>query len=214
MPRIVETTVYEFHELSDRAKEKARAWFRGGLGDDEGYDEILEDFERICDLIGITLKTRTALLTSHAAYQKACIYFSGFSSQGDGACFEGTYAHEPEAARRIAAYAPHDRELQDIAERLDEVQRAHALALRAAIRHTGRYYHEYSMDISIELDGPDGDAISAGAEDTLAGSLRDLAGWLYRQLEREWEHMMSDAYADEAITANHYTFTVEGRRFG
>jgi hypothetical protein len=29
-----------------------------------------------------------------------------------------------------------------------------------------------------------------------------------------WESMMGDEYADEAITANGYTFTAGGRRFG
>ena len=45
-------------------------------------------------------------------------------------------------------------------------------------------------------------------------ALRDLARWLYRQLEREYEYQTSDAVVDEAIIANGYTFTNSGRRFG
>ena len=43
---------------------------------------------------------------------------------------------------------------------------------------------------------------------------RDLAHWLYGQLEREWAYMMSDEYADEGIAANGYTFKEDRRRFG
>lgn len=45
-------------------------------------------------------------------------------------------------------------------------------------------------------------------------ALRDLARWLYRQLEREHEYQTSDAVVDEAIEANGWTFTEDGRRFG
>ena len=45
-------------------------------------------------------------------------------------------------------------------------------------------------------------------------ALRDLARWLYRQLEQEYEFQTSDAVVDEAVVANEYTFTETGHRFG
>jgi hypothetical protein len=48
----------------------------------------------------------------------------------------------------------------------------------------------------------------------LADSLRDLADWLCRQLEQAHGFMTSDKAVDEAIHANDYRFTAEGRRFG
>ena len=45
-------------------------------------------------------------------------------------------------------------------------------------------------------------------------ALRDLARWLYRQLEREYDYLTSDESVDDAIRANNYTFTETGRRFG
>ena len=65
-----------------------------------------------------------------------------------------------------------------------------------------------------QRSGIGGARAHCGAEPAQEERLRDLADWLYRQLEREWEHMMSDAYADEGIAANAYTFTESGRRFG
>ena len=80
--------------------------------------------------------------------------------------------------------------------------------------HRGRYYHEHCMAIMVERDSPVGQDMTADAQDAVSEALRDLARWLYRQLEREYEHLTSDAAVDEAIVANGYTFTEAGRRFG
>jgi hypothetical protein len=70
------------------------------------------------------------------------------------------------------------------------------------------------MEISVERDSPVYQDMTDNAEDIVIDCLRDLANWLYRRLEREWDYMMSDDYADEGIEANGYTFMACGRRFG
>jgi hypothetical protein len=115
--------------------------------------------------------------------------------------------------RTIRAHAPQDTELHAIADALQAAQRRNFYQLRADITHRGRYNHEYCMAISVERDGPTAQDMTAGAEDAVITALRDLARWLYRQLEREYEYQTSDA-VDEAIIANGYTFTETGRRFG
>ena len=58
MPRIIETTVYGIEELSDRAKEAARFWYRETCLDHEWYDFVYEDFETICRILGIALRAK------------------------------------------------------------------------------------------------------------------------------------------------------------
>ena len=70
------------------------------------------------------------------------------------------------------------------------------------------------MAIAVERDSPTWQDMTADAEEAVTEALRDLARWLYRQLEREYEYLTSDAVVDEAIIANAYTFTASGRRFG
>ena len=70
------------------------------------------------------------------------------------------------------------------------------------------------MAIEVERDSPTWQPMTDGAEDTVTEALRDLARWLYRQLEREYEDLTSDAAVDEAIAVNDLTFTADGRRFG
>ncbi|EEW61100.1 conserved hypothetical protein [Ruegeria sp. TrichCH4B] len=48
----------------------------------------------------------------------------------------------------------------------------------------------------------------------MAEALRDLARWLYRQLEAEYDHLTSDEAIKEGIIVNEYTFTEGGSRFG
>ena len=45
-------------------------------------------------------------------------------------------------------------------------------------------------------------------------ALRDLARWLYRQLQAEYDHLTSDEAIEEGIIVNEYRFTEAGRRFG
>ncbi|MGV6876574.1 antitoxin of toxin-antitoxin stability system [Pseudochelatococcus sp. B33] len=214
MSKIIETRVYQLDELSDAARERARAWYREGSLDSDWYDATFEDFEHICEILGLRLKTRPVRLYGGGSRQKPCIWFSGFSSQGDGACFDSFYSYRKEAPRHIRGYAPQDKELHRIADALQAIQRRNFYQLHAEASHRGHYYHEYSMTISVERDSPTYQDMTADAEDVVTETLHDLARWLYRQLEREYEYLTSDEAVDEAILANEYTFTETGRRFG
>ncbi|AMK21705.1 antitoxin of toxin-antitoxin stability system [Sphingobium sp. TKS] len=214
MPEIIETIVYQLAELDEAAKDKARAWFREGGFDHDWYDAVYADFVRICTILGITLETRTIRLLSGGSRQEPCIHFRGFWSQGDGACFEGRYAYARGASAKIRAYAPKDTALHDLADALQTVQGRNFYQLHAQARHRGHYYHEYCMEIAVERESPTGQDMTAEAEGVVIEALRDLARWLYCQLEREYEYQSSDECVDQAITANAYTFTEAGRRFG
>ena len=73
MPEVICTTVYKFLELSDAAKDKARSWYRELGPHDDWWDAVYEDFERICDILGIRLKTTPVRLMGGGTRQKPCI---------------------------------------------------------------------------------------------------------------------------------------------
>ena len=218
MPEIVQTTVYRLDELDRPAKDRARAWCRDIATDDDWYEFVYEDFEIICGVLGLRLKTDAVRLMGGGTRRKPRIYFRGFSSQGDGACFETHYSYEKDARKRIRDHAPRDTELHRIADALQAIQRRNFYQLRAETSHRGHYYHEYyhefCMAISVERESLTYQDMTADAEDAVSDALRDLARWLYCQLEQEYEYQRSDAVIDEAIAANDYTFTELGCRFG
>ena len=214
MPAIIETTVFRLDELSEQARDKARAWYREASACDDWHECVFDDFETICVILGVRLKTRSVRLFGGGTRQKPCIWFSGFSSQGDGACLEGACSFAKGARKAIRAHAPQDGELHRIADALQAIQRRNFYQLRADASQRGRGCHEYSMSIGVERDSPNNQAMTVDAGDAVAELLRDLARWLYRQLEREYEYQTSDEVTDEAILANEYTFTGDGRRFG
>lgn len=214
MSKIISTAVFTLDELSESAREQARAWYREGGLQYEWYSDVYEDFGDICRILGVTPATRTIRAISGRYCEETCIWFSGFSHQGDGACFEGHYCYQAHSARDIRKHAPRDHELHRIADTLQAVQRHNFWQLQADIHHRGRYYHEYSMVITVGRDSSVGQEATCGAEITLSETLRDLARWLYCRLESEYDGLSSPESVDEAIRVNAYTFTKSGQRFG
>lgn len=193
--RTVEKDVFEFSELSEQAKEKARAWYREGALDYDWYDCIFEDAKTIGELFGLYIDK---------------IYFSGFWSQGDGASFTGSYKYRKGAAAAVKAYAPQDTELHRIAAELQKIQARQFYKLEATISSgRSRYCHENSVDIEVAH----ADSIYRDIGDTgeaLADTLRDYMRWIYRQLEKEYDWLNSDEQVDESILANGYEFNEDG----
>lgn len=193
--RTVTTNVFQYSELSDKAKERAREWFRedNSSFEDHHSDNVIGDFVEICARIGVKVENT---------------YWSGFCSQGDGASFTGFYSYVKGAFDAVRKYAPRDDELHRIAKELQNVQARHFYGLSAHITRSGRYSHEMTMDFDIERS--DDKTVSEDAEDWIKESMRNLARWLYRQLEKEYDYQNSDEVVEETIEANGYEFTEDG----
>ena len=214
MPRIVETLVYALDELTPSAQDKARAWYREIGFDHDWYDAVYDDFQQIAAILGLRFRTTPVRLYGGGTRQAPCIWFRGFWSQGDGAAYEAWYSYAARAQQLVRAHAPQDADLHRIADALQAVQRRNFYQLHAVTSLRGHYCHARSMVIEVTRDSPSGQVMTGEAEEAVAEALRDLADWLYRQLQREYEYLTSDAAIDEVIRANDYSFTVEGRRFG
>lgn len=91
MPRNKVTEVFKYEELSDRAKEKAREWYTRDYPDSDWWDSCYEVFTEVCEIIGVELETKPVRLMGGGTRREPMIFFRGFWSQGDGACFAGDY---------------------------------------------------------------------------------------------------------------------------
>ena len=196
--RVQTRNIYKFDELSDDSKENALNELRSSDGylQYKWYDHVYDDAKIIGGLMGIEIDK---------------IYFSGFSCQGDGACFEGTYSYNKGATLAVKSYAPQDKELHSIVLALQQIQRPMFYGLVVHVKQSGHYNHEYCTQIDIYNESEIGDYyIDSSVHDELADVLRDFMRWIYKQLESEYWYLMSDDAIIEDATANEWEFYENG----
>ena len=201
-------TLYKFSELSPEAQQHAleeQSRFESEFFDSEC---IIDDAATIADLFGLDLDTRYIPLMNGSTIPEPTIYYSGFSSQGDGACFEGSYSYKPGSLKAVIDYAGQDQELHRIVKALQEIQRKNFYRLTARTTHSGHYYHSGCMSVDVERS--DGKEMTDDAEETVKECLRDFADWIYKQLENEYAYRTGEEACREAIEANDYEFTEKG----
>jgi hypothetical protein len=169
---------------------------------DNWYDDVYQNFSERMDGIGIYVEE---------------MRFTGFWSQGDGACFEGKVCNWPKFLESMGCE--------------DAVLIGHAAAAWSFMcRHTGHYCHENSVSFTCDLPLPDPEEyrdtfaefycpyndelrtavwltaldkydenkISIEFEDKFKSHMRAL----YKELEAEYEHLTSDEVVLESLEAN------------
>lgn len=207
MATLTEEDVFTFEELSDRAKDKARDWMRGLEAGDSCTVCLYTDFVLAAGILGIAL--------NEGLNGKPDIMWSGFSCQGDGASFTGSYSHGPNSPAKIREEFPEETALHKIADGLDVLQNVHRLLtghrINAMVTQSGNYVHKYTMNVAAE-DSETGDDVSIEVESRILELMRDFAEWIYRSLEKEYDYRQSDEAIDEAIEANDYKFNEAGER--
>lgn len=201
MPRINETKVYQFDELTDDAKERARQWYRDCTSEDFNDfhgDCVIDDAKECFKLLGIRVDR---------------VFYSGFWSQGDGACFEGAFYASDFQPGKLEEHAPKDEELHRIAKQFQELvsQLPHS---SFQVKHHGHYSHSHctEFDIDLGLDEDEDVLPVTFDEEDIKELARDCMDWIYSQLQKEFEYQNADEQVDESIRANEYEFTEDGRR--
>ena len=124
------------------------------------------------------------------------IYFTGFSSQGDGACFTGRLSYRKGAVAAVKAYAPLDLELHRIAAAWQEANAKEFYRITGTVKHSGHYSHENCTSFDFEDSRrPWGNIRAAFEESSFIEPARDFMRWIYRQLETESEYQYARALA-------------------
>lgn len=181
------TSVAVAPKPTEKQLEKYREW----NVDFDWYENTYEDFTTAMKLKGVSVNE---------------IYFSGFWSQGDGACFDGdvwdiTKLVDMNDYPTVTALLAEDGEVS------------------ASITQSGHYYHEMCTEHSFEsdtfeqvrdaptefhesiieaLDKVLDDEIE-NLETEVVDTLRESMRTLYKSLQTEYEHRTSDEQVTEAI---------------
>ena len=169
---------------------------------DEWWEWTYEAFTERMKMVGILV---------------ADIFFRGFWSQGDGACFKGEITTNADMRKYLAKYHNDDEfpMLRKVLQHDGEVW--------ARWESEGRGCHEHTLMFDVDSDAFYNLINAAGSElresvidaweevrmrelDELEAAVkenvRQICRTLYRQLEQEYEYLTSDEAVTEAIIAN------------
>jgi hypothetical protein len=214
--RDITVTLYQFDELpTDKARERARKWWRDASAGDNTFSECV-------------ISEAREWLTA-CGFADIDIRWSGFWSQGDGASFTGTFdasrfdasAVSKLRADRPASYtdlsgavrtAADNATWQALADRFTVIV-ATAPGMCAKLSDNGsRYAHQYTIAFDFDDRAP-----KSGTE-AQCGEFRDACRsamvQIYRELESAYEWENADEQIDDNLRANEYEFTADGACHG
>lgn len=186
--RQISVTVYSFDELNEKAKEKARDWYRGCID--------INDFQPTID----TLMEDVAKL----GFSHVDLYWSMGYSQGNHATLEGRWV-----ATDCWDYDKIKEEIQ-LEGFLAIAKEFHELSLLYA-EGAFRFHKSYVEIIEHE---PELEYVGSGAKimAKFISATKELNKWLYHELRDESDYLYSDKQVDEAIRGNDYDFLEDGSR--
>ena len=210
MQAILQKDVYYLPELSERAKAKILDEYRHiNVQGIDWWDLSYMNAKHIGKCLGFNIKE---------------IYHSGFSSQGDGACFVGNYFSNKMDIDELLSYAPQDKKLTQIGQGLMAMHLAEKMRnaghpdrrnshiecspIVATFSHRGRYYREHSVHIDMRLTSEfDG---QGKLYQEFTELCRDFMRWIYRRLESEYDYLISDELVAYTLMDNNMLFTEFG----
>ncbi|MEB0280855.1 hypothetical protein [Mucilaginibacter sp. 10B2] len=208
--KTIQVNLYEFAELEARAKEKAIETDRYINVDYRWWDFIYDDFISICQTIGMTVK-------------KESIVFEGFYSQGDGSAFKAEIdlpqLLEAVASQNWKSYAPKlelDLFLPELDRRILKLIRESKLDIDPQVIQPTRSYYvraELNENLPYSFHGyPQIEKELDLLEKWLQQIADKLNRHLYKSLEDEYEYQTDEQAVTEAIEANDYWFTADGKK--
>lgn len=201
-----------YSELSDHAKRQARDAYRAK---DIGYDwwgDVYEDAVTVLGFLGFN--AAKTVERKGKWVQVPDISFTGFCSQGDGACFRGDWAAKRVDMAGLVAYAPLDTAVHTLCAKITLISLVHTELSFDIVTNDDRYCHARTMEIAYYERDPDGDGgwtvEDEAIENTMTGLMQEAADWIYRQLDAAHDFIESDENVEDNIVANEYHFTEEG----
>lgn len=193
-----ETNLYEFSELSERAQEKVLQEFCDINVDYDDWTDVSYYEEQLQEL----------------GFEDSKVHYTGFSSQGDGACFECRNVD-------ILLWLEKSGKEKDFPLTYSELKFGeNDLEVFGSFYHSGHYYHQNCMYLRFDFNCYyDEDKLlydhlekeSEKLEGVLLDFARDKAQDIYRSLEKEFDYLTSREQIIETIEANEYLFDEFGR---
>jgi len=183
-------TVYDFDELSPKAKERAIERFRRRMYENPIYDDLLtEDF---------TYKLRELGLPDEN------IRWRLSSSQGDGVAFYGEFD--------LIEYLKKNKLLGDVDIRREELEDVYAVIRKS--QNNPMYNHYSTMIVDLDAGGvdltPHEEEELEKLEEEIQSNVESVSHELKSYGYAHFDHINSDEFVSEEMRANEYEFDENG----
>lgn len=190
--------VYSFDELSEEVQAKVLDKFRDtNTNYDDWNDSIIDGWKEDLNTIG---------------FGDAEIMYSGFYSQGDGACFTSKWFNMDFLFKHFLEKYPSQSKLLN---RLMKLFNSGKIWDSGSnIYHNFNYYHSRSTSLrfNIEIESkpfieyPNVEEAINALEEMIIGEMVSLGNRIYKDLGDSYEELRSDEAVKESIIANDYEF--------
>lgn len=186
----IEKNLYDFEEVREKALEKNRYM----LVDDYSYwyDEILHNQKEELEKMG---------------FMNVDIQFSGFCSQGDGACFDAEISSEKllDYLLEIKKFSTEEiKKLKNISDWINITIEKNASSIH--------YFHEKTRFINVEdfyIENEKDKTLTQKLEKTVEEIRLEKCKEIYNQLEDEYDNLTSDEWLSEWLN-DAYWFNEDG----
>ena len=203
--RTLSINVYKYEELADDAKEKVLAAQRNVNVRFNDWFELIVDAWK-CSL-------------EEFAFFAPRIYFSGFYSQGDGACFECDSIYSDRLFESVRVEIDtFSKEFQEVFKTKEEalfnfMENYVSFTIETSIH---RYCHENTRYIDWDIHSDDEKAkhfekFIDEIGEWLEEKRKTFCKEIYQQLEEEYEEQTSDDSVIYTVSSNEYEFLEDGR---
>jgi hypothetical protein len=202
MARDIAFKVYQFNELSEDAKKKAREWYKEVLNNDFGAESemITLSFEGMLEEYG---------------YPTEDINWSLTCSQGDGMAFYGKIEELERVAKRLLDEKKFKRFKLLVNAGLELEVKIKRNSFGVHYNHYNTMWVDWEAYPSFIFDG-NFKKIENFCEDFINLIEEDIKN-VSKELEasgyKQIDHYYSDEAIDETIISNEYEFTAEGKRW-
>ena len=197
MSKVIEETVYTIDELKDQFPEVYKKVIekQWDINVMHGwYDFIEADYIEQLEKIG---------------FYDIEIQFSGFWSQGDGACFSGNWYKDRVDLSKVNPEELYSDNIKNLYSSLVDFTNSYFDG-SFCITTSGRYCHENTMSIDGECIDNDHEQIPY-AFNTILTECKSIAREIYRSLEKDYEHLTSEDTILETLQCNEYYFDLSGK---
>lgn len=184
--RTITLPIYQFDELTPKAKEKARDWYRSCI-DTMDFQDVVDSIKLAAHYLGFGNANVPAQLSWSVGY-----------CQSDFARIEGWWLAKRVQITALNLEFPKDEQLHKVADRFESIT-----------RDFPDVYASTHGDRVIDLFDMGGDFAYA----MLYDAIKAFNAWALRTLIAHSDWLHSNESVDSNILANEYEFTADGSRY-